>query len=82
MYFSFCLGFGFFPRVNGFFKFGEETDEGQFETCFKAMKVVGESHKVKPGRCFHSRRELREGRAVPLPTVGREPLGVRSVRGG
>lgn len=72
----------FFLRVNGFFKSGEETDEGGYGACFKAMKVVDESHKVKLGRCFHSTRELREGRAVPLPTVGREPPGVRSATGG
>lgn len=72
----------FSESKQGFFKFGEETDEGGYDKCFETLKVVDESHSVKPRRCFHSTRELREVRAVPLPTVGREPLGVTSATGG
>lgn len=40
-----------------FFKFGEETDEGGYDTCFKTVKVLDEHHKVKPDRRFHSTKE-------------------------
>lgn len=81
--FFFLFGFCFFSESKqGFFKFGDETDEEGYGTCFEGVKVVDEPHKLKPGRCFHSTRELREARAVPLPTVGREPPGVRSATGG
>lgn len=72
----------FSESKQGFFKFGEETDERGYDKCFETVKVVDESHNVKHSRCFHSTRELREARAVPLPSVGREPLGVRSATGG